>query len=60
MKIGDRVFRKDAPEILGMVLAKDGVKLKVYWSTHKTQWLDAEALMLADNPNDSPTQKEDL
>jgi hypothetical protein len=36
MKIGERVCRKDAPEILG------------------------EALMLADNPNDSPTQKEDL
>jgi hypothetical protein len=60
MKISDRVFRKDAPAIVGSVIATREGQAKVYWPTHKTQWLDAEALMLADNPNDSPTQKEDL
>jgi len=47
MKIGNRVARKDAPEVQGTVIARDGGKLKVYWSSHISQWIDTAALMLA-------------
>jgi hypothetical protein len=47
MKIRDRVCRKDAPGIVGTVIAKDGERFKVYWSSHTSQWIDSAALMQA-------------
>ena len=47
MRIGDRVIRKDAPEVQGTVIAIQDGKAKVYWSSHISQWIDVEALMLA-------------
>jgi hypothetical protein len=37
MKIGDRVARKDAPEVQGTVIAIQDGKAKVYWSSHIRQ-----------------------
>jgi|GEM_PF-7034791 len=45
MKIRDHVCRKDVPEIHGTVIARDGERLKVYWSSHTSQWVDSAALM---------------
>ena len=47
MKIGNRVARKDAPEVQGTVIAIQDGKAKVYWSSHISQWIDTAALMLA-------------
>lgn len=47
MKIGDRVALKDVPAIVGTVIAMHACQAKVYWSSHTTQWVDVEALMVA-------------
>ncbi len=47
MKIGDRVARKNAPEIEGRIIARDGNRLKVYWRSHTSQWIDHKALIRA-------------
>lgn len=47
MRIGDRVIRKDAPEVEGKIISMHGRQARVYWSQHFSQLVDVEALMLA-------------
>jgi len=47
MQVRDKVCLKSAPEIHGTVIARDGERLKVYWSSHTSQWNDSAALMQA-------------
>ncbi len=47
MRIGDRVTRKDSPAIVGTLIARDGEKVKIYWSCHTSQWIDPRKLMRA-------------
>jgi hypothetical protein len=47
VRIGDRVIRKDAPEVEGKIISMHGRQARVYWSQHFSQLVDVEALMLA-------------
>jgi hypothetical protein len=47
VKIGDRVIRKDAPEVEGKIISLYRRQARVYWSQHFSQLVDIKALMLA-------------
>jgi hypothetical protein len=47
MKIGNRVIRKDSPEVEGTVISLHGAQARVYWSQHFSQLLDLAKLMPA-------------
>jgi hypothetical protein len=47
MKIGNRVIRKDSPEVEGTIVSLHGVKARVYWSSHFSQLVDLAKLTLA-------------
>jgi hypothetical protein len=47
MKIGNRVIRKDSPEVEGTVISLHGAQARVYWSAHFSQLVDLAKLMPA-------------
>jgi hypothetical protein len=47
MRIGNRVTRKDAPEIEGTIISIDGRRARIYWSSHFSQLVDLGKLTLA-------------
>ena len=48
MQIGNRVIRKDSPEIEGTIIALHGGQARVYWSQHFCQLVDLGKLTLAE------------
>jgi hypothetical protein len=58
MKIGNRVTRKDAPEIEGTVISLHGAQARVYWSAHFSQFVDLGKLTLAPRIHETKNRKE--
>ena len=58
MKIGNRVTRKDAPEIEGTIISIDGRRARIYWSSHFSQLVDLAKLTLAPQIHETKNRKE--
>lgn len=57
MRIGNRVTRKDAPEIEGTVISLHGAQARVYWSAHFSQLVDLANLALAARIHEPQTER---
>jgi hypothetical protein len=58
MKIGNRVIRKDSPEVEGTVISIDGRRARIYWSQHFSQLVDLGKLTLAPRIHETKNRKE--
>ena len=58
MRIGNRVTRKDAPEVEGTVISIDGRRARIYWSSHFSQLVDLGKLTLAPRIHETKNRKE--
>ena len=58
MKIGNRVIRKDSPEVEGTVISIDGRRARIYWSSHFSQLVDLGKLTLAQRIHETKNRKE--
>ena len=58
MRIGNRVTRKDAPEIEGTIISIDGRRARIYWSSHFSQLIDLANLALAPRIHETKNRKE--
>lgn len=52
LRIGDRVARRDIPQISGAVIAMRNGQMRVQWSIHFAQWVDVNKLILTSNKTD--------
>jgi hypothetical protein len=57
MQIGNRVIRKDSPEIEGTIIALHGGQARVYWSQHFCQLVDLGKLTLAERIHEPQTEE---
>jgi hypothetical protein len=57
MKIGNRVTRKDSPEVEGTVISLHGAQARVYWSAHFSQLVDLAKLTLAPRIHETKNRK---
>ena len=57
MRSGNRVTRKDSPEVEGTIISMYGGKAKVYWSQHFSQLLDLAKLMPAPRIHKPQTER---
>jgi hypothetical protein len=56
VKVGNRVTRRDAPEIVGSVISLHGAQARVYWSAHFLQLVDLAKLTLTARIHDRKTK----